>query len=925
MEGIVPLSEHRAQIQREVAKKLSAVLDGQKELPIQQLLSFRKREEHRLKIWHRAGGGGREIAGRRSEMVDILLREIFRFAIHKEIQESGNKEMPGLVVSAFGGYGRKELNPFSDVDITFLHEGEKTTPSMEKVVTTCLMALWDLGFKVGHATRSIRGTIEQANNDMMAKTAMLESRWLAGEKKIFEEFRQKFERECVKGQEKSYILFRLENMKELRAKYGASVFMQEPNIKSGCGGLRDYQNLLWTGMFHSGAYSLARLVEEHILHGKERKLLEVSHDFLLRVRTEMHYQTGRAADQLTLQLQGKVATALEYPEKNILRRCEAFMRDYYRHTREVHLITTLALGHIREQRGMKTTFLGKLLGRGEKTVDEMEIREGELFPKSRDIFNKDPSRMMRAFQLAQKRQLKFSAELGDLIKRRLKLVDRTFQYDKEIRTVFLDILSRKGEVGRILRLMHDLGFLGKYLPEFAPLTCLVQHEFFHRYTADEHTLRCIEKIDELLFTKDPKLQRYGELFRRIEDPAVLYLAMLLHDTGKAANTRHHEEESALAALKVSRRLQLGTKRLKMLVTLVDAHGEMSGVARSRNIDDPATVEEFAQIIKDPIILDALMVITLADGMGTSDEGWSDWKEQLVWKLYHETRKCLRDSEGFLQERNKRREDLRQQVTESLPAGYREEEEVHLDGMPERYLQAKDAREIAGHIRLFRRFLEQGLAEDGPNLEPIVEWIDHPEAGYSEVLVCGWDRERLLERLSAAFLGAGINVLGADVFTRKDLLILDIFKVSNHRNDPLPSERDRKQFEQRLRELLMAPGSRLVPEPTKPVRLERNVSTTPEDEELPVWVKLNNTAHPTCTILEVQAPDRIGLLYHLLRAISHGGISIEAARIATEQKAALDVFYLRTKDGGKIVEKNLQMRLERRLRLASARANSEGKR
>jgi [protein-PII] uridylyltransferase len=912
MEGIVPISEHRARIQLEVAKKLASVLDHEKELPIQKLQTFRKREEHRLKLWHRAGGGGKEIAGLRTDLVDILLREIFRFATTRE---TGSRDIMDFMVSAFGGYGRREMNPFSDVDITFFHRGEKPTEVMERIISTVLMALWDLGFKVGHATRSIKGAIQQANGDMMTKTAMIESRWLAGDKKLFEEFRKAFESSCVQGKEKDYIAFRLENLKELRAKYGASVFMQEPNIKSGCGGLRDYQNLLWTGMFHCGSYSMTRLVEEKILRERERRALEKAHDFLLRVRTEMHYQTGRPSEQLTLQLQGKVATALEYPEKNILRRCEAFMRDYYRETRSIHLITTLALGRIRDQQGMKTTLLTKLLGRKEETIDELVIRGDEIFPKTRDIFNRDPTRMMRAFQLAQKRRLKFSAELEDLVKRRLRLVDRTFQYSKENRTVFLSILSRKGEVSRILRLMHDLGFLGKYLPEFEPLTCLVQHEFFHRYTADEHTLLCTEKIDDLLFATEPRLKRYGEIFRHFEDAPVLYLAMLLHDTGKAANTRHHEDASAMAAQRVARRLQLSPQRLKMLIKLVDAHGELSGMARSRNVEDPATVEEFAEIIRDPVTLDALMIITLADGMGTSDEGWSDWKELMVWRLYHETRQLLKDSEGFHEDRVHRREELRRQVAETMPASFTEEIEAHFDGMPERYLQAKDAAEICGHIRLFRRFFEESIRKEGPNLGPVVEWADHPEAGYAEVMVCGWDRERLLERIAAAFLGAGINVLGADIFTRGDKLALDIFKVSNHRSDPLPKERDRARFEQKLGELLLAPGSRLVPEPKKqPATIHR-----PEEEELPVWVVANNNAHPTCTILEVQAPDRLGLLYHMLRAISHGGISIEAARIATEQKAALDVFYLRTKDGAKITERSALLRLERRLRAASARA------
>jgi [protein-PII] uridylyltransferase len=912
MESIIQHAEHRARIQREVGEKLAAVMDSQSALPIQKLQTFLKKEELRLKLWHRAGGGGKEIAGRRTELVDILFREIFRFATR---METGEKEIMGFMVSAFGGYGRRELNPFSDVDITFFHRGSRPTEDMEKVISACLMALWDLGFKVGHATRSIKGAIEQANKDMMAKTAMLESRWLAGDKKLFDDFREKFEASCVLGKEKDYISFRLENLKDLRGRYGESVFMQEPNIKSGCGGLRDYQNLVWTGMFHSGAYSMKRLVEEKVLREKERRSLEEANDFLLRVRTEMHYQTGRASEQLTLQLQGKVATALEYPQKNILRRCEAFMRDYYRHTRGINLITTLALGRIREQRGMKVNLLTKLLGRAREIEEELVISKGELFPKSRNIFNRDPTRIMKVFQIAQKRGLNLSAELEDLIKRRLRLVDRTFQYNKENRTIFLSILSKKGEVSRILRLMHDLGFLGKYLPEFEPLTCLVQHEFFHRYTADEHTLRCIDKIDALLFSTEDKLKRYAEIFRHFEDPAMLYLAMLLHDTGKAANTRHHEEASALAAQKVARRLQLTPQRLKLLVSLVDFHGEMSGMARSRNIEDPATVEEFAEIIRDPATLDALMVITLADGMGTSDEGWSDWKEQMVWQLYWQTHAYLTDNAGFRKERECRRIEIHRNVSEMLPSNYAEEIEVHFQGMPERYLQSKDAKEICTHLRLFRRFFEQGVYQDGPNLDPAIEWIDHPQAGHAEVLVCGWDRERLLERIAAAFLDAGINVLGADVYTRSDKLALDIFKVSNHRNEPLPRERERKRFEIKLRELLIAPGSRLVPEP-KP---RPTPSTLAEDEEeLPVWVVVNNNAHPSCTILEVQAPDRLGLLYHLLSAISHGGIAIEAARIATEQKAALDVFYLRNKEGGKIVERNSLMRLERRLRAAAAR-------
>ena len=914
MEKTVSPSEHRAMRLSDAAKHLSTLFRSEEEIPVQKLQSFRKKEEYRLKLWHRGGGGGKEIACRRSDLVDILFKEIFQHAVHKVC---GGEAPPKLTASAFGGYGRRELNPLSDVDVTFIHAGEKPSPQMEKFITAVLMVLWDLGFKVGHATRSVRGCIAKANEDMVTKTAMLESRWLAGDKKLFETFRRDFEKACVRGKEKDYISWRLQNLKELRARYGASVFMQEPHIKSGCGGLRDYQNLIWTGTFHAEAGTPAKLVEKKILRERERKTLEEAHDFLLKVRTEMHYQTGRASDQLTLRLQGGVATALGYPQKNILKRCEEFMRDYYRHTRNIHLLTTLALGRISEERWTKDSVLTKLLSyKRTETIDEFVIRGREMFPKNREIFSKDPTRLMRAFQLMQTRNLAFSAELEDLIKRRIHLVDRTFQYSKENRTIFLSILSRKGEVGRVLREMHNLGFLGKYIPEFAPLTCLVQHEFYHRYTADEHTLLCIEKIDELLFATSQRIQPYAEIFRNLEDPHVLYLAMLLHDTGKAANTRNHEEASALAAQRAARRLQLPPARSKRLITLVDAHGALGGMARSRNLEDPATVEEFAGVIRDPVTLDNLMVLTLADGMGTSDEGWSDWKEQLVWLLYHQTKKYLADSAGFRKERQQRRIALLQEVREELPSDYAAEVTAHFEGMPERYMQFRDAQEICRHIRQFRRFFSEGQKEEGPHIDPVIEWRDHPEEGYAEVTLCGWDRERLLERIAAAFVQAGINVLGADIYTRGDQLALDTFRVTNNRTEPLPRERERKVFEKKLGELLAAPGNKPVPMPVPAKKTQ-----PPNEEEMPIRVVFNNVSHPTCTLLEVQAPDRPGLLHQFLRAISHGGISIEAARIATESKAAIDVFYLRTQDGKKIMATQTLQRLERRLRAAANRAAS----
>src|SRR5438128_7458255 len=244
--------------------------------------------------------------------------------------------------------------------------------------------------------------------------------------------------------------------------------------------------------------------------------------------------------------------------------------------------------------------------------------------------------MMTAFQRAQEHNVDLSPELEDLLSRALGQITRTYRYAKAPREIFKAILSKKGEVGRALRLMHRVDFLGRYVPEFGKLTCLVQHEFFHRYTADEHTLLCIDKLDALARTDDPKLGAYRELFEKLEEPLILYLALLLHDTGRAVRARPHSEASAVFAQRVANRLQLSSEQRKSLILLVDHHVTLSNMAQQRNLDDPETAIEFASLVKHQKNLDALMLLTLADGQGTSAEGWSDWKESLVWHLYHAT-------------------------------------------------------------------------------------------------------------------------------------------------------------------------------------------------------------------------------------------------------------------------------------------------
>ena len=462
------------------------------------------------------------------------------------------------------------------------------------------------------------------------------------------------------------------------------------------------------------------------------------------------------------------------------------MKDYYEHTRNIFRVTERITEQFASGRSSSTTrslfsFL-PLLKTPSERVDQFHIRNGQLFARRADIFATDPEAMMRLFQLAQERKSDLSPDLADLFTRNLGVVTRAFRNAKRPREIFKAIVSRKGEVGRVLRMMHRVDFLGRYVPEFGQLTCLVQHEFFHRYTADEHTLVCIDKLDRVTTTEHPKLQSYRRLFEKLVDPFVLYLALLLHDTGRAVGARPHSEASALFAQGAAIRLQLSPAQRRSLILLVDHHLTLSNMAQQRNLDDPETAVEFARIVKDQKNLDALMLLTLADGQGTSADAWSDWKESLVWQLYHATSQYLSDQEAFYEQTKIERELLQKQVTENLGADYAEEVDAHFEFMPDNYFRAFAVEEIASHQKLFRRFLENLYLRDEPPLAPAIAWQAFPEQGHSIASFCAWDGQELLAKIAGSFAVVPINILSADIYTRGDNVVLDIFRVcdTNHR-------------------------------------------------------------------------------------------------------------------------------------------------
>jgi len=866
---------------------------------------FLKIEEHRIRLRHGAGAGGLEIANARAELLDVVLRSLFDLALSKR------KEAPVLALVALGGYGRGTLNPGSDIDLLFLlpRASNKLPEDLSALVQEILYLMWDVGFKVGHACRSIAECVDQAKADQQNKTALIDARMIAGDKKLFAEFQARFDKDCLMKGQAAFFELRRQDLRTRHQKFSKTVFLQEPNVKEGCGGMRDYHNIRWVARVKRGSTDLRKLVDDKLLTATAHRKIEAAYDFLNRVRNELHYQAGRGSDQLTLRLQGVVATNFRYPHRSILRATESFMRDYYRHTRSLYQHTNSLMEAFEiEQEEMADTGLKSFLMLRTKKREEFDgfvAREGRIYPLNNEIFDEDPGRMMRMFQHNQLRGLRLSPAMRRLIKAHREDIDRPFRYSKANRETFQAILERKGDVARTLRQMHRVGFLGRYLPEFGALDCLVQHEFFHRYTADEHTLRCIEELDALVGSDNPKKEIYRRLFHEAEDPYALYLALILHDTGRAENVREHIDGSAMLASRLCNRLQVHGPRRALIMFLVDHHLTFWRFATTRNIEDPDVVAEFARIVKTRARLDLLLLFSYADSNGTNTETWSSWKETLMLQLHSSTRRFLKEGkERYAASIRAEKKNLKEQVKAQLKDEEDAAVEEHFRRMPDSYFRFRDAASVAAHVKAVLR-LEPKRDED--IFDCSLQWIDMPEKGYTEVVIATHDRPLLLEKICCALASEELNILSADFFTRSDGVVLDIFRVCTTNFEPVSDLALRKRLTSTLREV----GLLEKYEHARYFRRRPNLLRPKDDHGMafPVRAYVSNDLHPSCTAIEIQAVDRIGLLHDLFHAINTHGLNTANARISTEKGAAMDTFYVTTREGEKVADEGLLHRLQ----------------
>ncbi|MGB7767782.1 MAG: [protein-PII] uridylyltransferase [Verrucomicrobiia bacterium] len=910
-------------IEGDAEARLSFPADADRAERLSRYKGFLKVETHRLKLWHRGGTGGHEICRARAAMLDALLRHLWECA-RRGLSPQAQKEFPPLALVAIGGYGRAELNPYSDIDFMFLHDGQvaagKPLPFLSRLIDGVLYPLWDLGLKVGYAVRSMDDCVKVANTDMQSKTSLIEARLIVGDGKLFKKFQRALLDRCVDGFEKRYIVARVEDQKARHSKFGNSACMQEPNIKNGCGGLRDFQNLLWMAFFKYRARTLGELEAREFVTKFERRQLEAAYDFLLRARTELHYQTNRAMDVLGKNLQPAVALSLGYSDRSPSKRIEKFMRDLYTHMRNVFLITRTL-----EQRMALLPQTERILSLRAwlpkrpppEPVDGFLFTDSEIRAASSRIFRDQPQRLMRVFLYAQQRQLPLHPDLVQLIRNELSLVNRGFLNDAHVRETFLTILEQRGAVASILRAMHEVNLLGKYIPEFGRLTCLVQHEFYHQYAADEHTLVCLEQLDRVWEAKDPPYKSYAPLFQGLEHPGLLYLALLLHDVGKAEHHKRgrHPEVSAEMAMRVAKRLRIDSAPAHTLRVIIENHLLMAGVSQRRDLDDAVVIRNFARKIETPEALNLLTLLTFADSQGTSDKLWNGFKDALLWQLHTRAMILLTGGTEFIRAEVEQRESLLQEVRQLAGKSLTDEEiNTHFATLSPRYFQVRTAGEIIDDLELAHRFMSRLILEDNRVLSPITAWRDEADRGYNAVKICTWDRSGLFSKIAGSLSAVGLNILGAQIFTRTDSVVLDTFFVNDGRTGNLATRQQHDKFAELLEKVLTDEKIDL------PAFIARQITQQPAylpytGEHLETLIHFDNEASETRTLIEIETEDHLGLLYMISQTLSKLAVDIVSARIVTERGAAVDSFYVCELDGGKIVSPERQLRIEDQLRNA----------
>jgi [protein-PII] uridylyltransferase len=845
---------------------------------------------------HFSGASGMEIVREYTGCVDRMVRALYRYAEHHHSRRFSRLNQR-LVVIARGGYGRGELNPRSDIDLLFLHD-YKPGPYVEVVTEIILHALWDAGLMVGQAVRNVRECVRAASDDLKEKTAILDIRLLAGDEKLWAVLDKTLVDEVLNRNQQKFFQAKLEESRDRHRRYGDSIYLLEPQIKEGEGGLRDLHTALWLAKVKYKVHSLSELVQKAIISEAELEEVARAEDFLYRVRNSLHFLSGRHYDQLTFEYQERIAPLLGFSADAADASAGAssgLMRHYYAQAAAIHRFSEGLIARVTEDPAV-----GRFMRRtGGRQIRPGVLIQGRLLATAdKDFFTRAPINLITVFADCQAHGVELSGGAYQQVRDSLGLIDDAFRCDPRTGMALMGILSGRQRVAETLEAMHRAGVLGAMIPEFGNLYARVLHDLYHIYTVDRHSLAAVRELERLRageFKDSNSL--LTEVARQVAALPFIFLALVLHDIGKGHGHDHHERGAVLTA-EVSRRLGLDGEETDLVVFLVRNHLMMSQVAQKGDVDDVRTVEEFARTVGSIDRLKALYLMTFADMRAVAPNVYNNWRDMLLSDLYMRALKILEQGDREAVDPARRLALVKAEVHERLGSSSAGSGEIaaFLELMPDRYFLTVPEDDIATHFELMRVLGERALA---------CRHRHFPELEFSEFIVATRDQPGLFSKIAGVLTANNLNILSARITTRADGVALDVFRVS-HGAGRMAMEEERWLRVERDLEAVLAGQHDIEAMVAEAQRLR--VAGRQFVRRVATEITVDNRTSEQYTVVDVFTQDRVGLLFAITHTLFKLGMIIHLARISTNADQALDVFYISDASGRKVVELESMRRL-----------------
>jgi [protein-PII] uridylyltransferase len=829
---------------------------------------------------------GRHCAERLCFVQDEIIRILFSAAtrhLYRSPIPSGAERM---AVVATGGYGRGLMAPESDIDLLFILPYKQTAWG-EQVAEAILYCLWDMGLKVGHATRSVDESIRQARSDMTIRTAILETRFLTGDRPLYDELVTRFDKEVVQGTAAEFVTAKLAEREERHRRAGQSRYLVEPNVKDGKGGLRDLHTLFWIAKYVYRVREADELAERGIFDAREYRTFRRCADFLWSVRCNIHFATGRAEDRLSFDLQREIAVRLGYTSHPGMQDVERFMKHYFLVAKDVGDLTAILCAKLEDQEAKPAPVLSRFMARLRPGANRRRVPDSDDFIVDNnrinlaapDVFRHDPVNLIRIFRLAQKNNLAFHPDAMRSVTRSLRLINEELRENPEANRLFMEILT-SNDAETVLRRMNETGVLGHFIRAFGKIVSMMQFNMYHHYTVDEHLLRCIGFLQDIERGQVDELAMASDLMRKIrpEHRPVIYITTLLHDIAKG-----RPEDHSIAGAKVARRLcpRLGFSAAdtELVAWLIEEHLTMSTVAQSRDLSDRRTIENFAAVVQSVEQMKLLTILTTADIRGVGPGVWNGWKAQLLRTLYYETEPVL--TGGFSEVNRAKR-----------IAGAQAEFRAAFTGWPEAEIEAYVGRHYPAywlkvdlpHKLRHARFI-RATEQAGHKLAINVAFDE--ARSVTELTILATDHPWLLSIIAGACASAGANIVDSQIYTTTDGRALDTIAISREYDRDEDEGRRATRIGEMIEEVLE--GKLRLPDAVARRAASRAGRVRPFVVEPEVII--NNQWSELYTVIEVSGLDRPGLLYQLTTTLSKLNLNIASAHVATFGERARDVFYV----------------------------------